>query len=159
MIADTHVPDRAKKIPDEVLKAFRNVDMIIHAGDLVVLNVLEDLKKLCPDVRAVCGNMDCIHVRNNFPDRMLIKAGEVNIGVMHGFGPVGSLMDVLKEAFKKEKVGLIIFGHSHKAFNKNKDNIIFFNPGSPTDKLFSSYNSYGIIEIKGRNIDAKIVKL
>lgn len=159
VISDTHIPGKVSKIPAEVLNAFRGADMIIHAGDLIVLDVLAELKKICPDVRVVSGNMDCIHVRNKFPEKELIKAGEVNIGVMHGFGPPDGLVGILEEAFKKDKPDLIIFGHSHSAFNEKKDNVIFFNPGSPTDKVFSSYNSYGIIEINGKNIDAKIIRL
>ncbi len=159
VISDTHIPDRAAKIPGDILNAFRGADMIIHVGDLTVLNVLEELKKICPDVRVVCGNMDCIQVCNKFPEKELIKVGEVKIGVMHGFGPPDGLVGILNQAFKKDKPDLIIFGHSHAAFNEKKENIIFFNPGSPTDKVFSSYNSYGMIEINGRKIDAKIIKL
>ncbi|MFH1397466.1 MAG: metallophosphoesterase [Candidatus Omnitrophota bacterium] len=159
VIADTHIPDRAAKIPDDILNAFIGVDIIIHVGDLTVLSVLEELKKICSDVRVVSGNMDCIQVCNKFPEKELIKVGEVKIGVMHGAGPPDGLVGILSEAFKKDKPDLIIFGHSHAAFNEKKGNIIFFNPGSPTDKVFSSYNSYGMIEIKGKNIDAKIIKL
>lgn len=39
LISDTHIPDRADKIPITVLEAFKNVDLIIHAGDLTSIRV------------------------------------------------------------------------------------------------------------------------
>ena len=60
--------------------------------------------------------------------------------------------------FKKDNVNLIIFGHSHSALNKKRGNIVYFNPGSPTDKIFALHNSYGIIEINDK-IETKIIKI
>ncbi|MDD5669687.1 MAG: YfcE family phosphodiesterase, partial [Candidatus Omnitrophica bacterium] len=58
VISDTHVTSETKKLPPAVVDEFRGVDMIIHAGDLVDLSVLKLLKTLCPNVKAVSGNMD-----------------------------------------------------------------------------------------------------
>jgi putative phosphoesterase len=158
VISDTHIPDRSKVIPDEILQAFKGADMLIHAGDLVDLNVLRQLKSICPNVKAVYGNMDPHEVRKELPEKEIIKAGNYKIGVMHGNGPAVKLIDYLSEAFKNDDVDIIIFGHSHSGFNEKIGKILFFNPGSATDKVFASYNSYGIIEINGQ-IEAKIIKL
>ena len=56
LISDTHIPDRAKELPQNVLDAFNDVDMIIHAGDLTSLDVIEKLEETAP-VMAVQGNM------------------------------------------------------------------------------------------------------
>ncbi|MDO8655790.1 MAG: YfcE family phosphodiesterase, partial [Nanoarchaeota archaeon] len=56
VIADTHIPDRAECLPKQVLDAFKQVDMVIHAGDIVDLSVLDTLKSVCKDVHAVWGN-------------------------------------------------------------------------------------------------------
>jgi len=64
----------------------------------------------------------------------------------------------LTEAFKNDKVDLIIFGHSHCGLNEKKGGILFFNPGSATDKVFAPYNSYGIIEINDK-IKATIIRI
>jgi len=63
VISDTHIPNRAKEIPPKVLEMLKGMDMILHAGDLVELSILEILKSICPDVRAVWGNMDPLKTR------------------------------------------------------------------------------------------------
>jgi len=158
VISDTHIPERSKGLPKQVGEAFKNVDMIIHAGDLVELNVLEQLKKICPNVKAVYGNMDPEEVRLKLPEKELLKIGKYTIGVMHGYGAPQNLVDLLTASFKQDKVDIIIFGHSHNSMNQKIGNILFFNPGSAVDKVFSSYTSCGIIEVNDE-IKAKIVKI
>ncbi len=158
VISDTHIPERAKVIPQAILEDFKNVDMIIHVGDLVELSVMDKLSAVCKNVLAVYGNMDPYEVRKKLPEREIIKIGKYKIGIMHGNGVPFRLIEFLRQAFKNDEVDLIIFGHSHKPlFEKNGD-ILFFNPGSPTDKIFSPYNSYGIIEINDK-IEAKIIRV
>jgi hypothetical protein len=132
--------------------------MIIHAGDFVDLKVLEQLNALCSNVKAVWGNMDPDEVRNKLPQKLIFKAGKYKIGLTHGYGPPKDLMDLMSEAFKDEKVDIIIFGHSHVSTNEKRGDILYFNPGSPTDKIFSPYNSFGIIEINDK-IEARIIKI
>jgi putative phosphoesterase len=158
VIADTHIPERAKEIPQQVLEAFKQTDMIIHAGDLADLSVLEKLKSLCKTVKAVSGNMDHNEVKARLPEKEIIEIANYRIGVMHGYGAPANLIELLELAFKNDKVDVVIFGHSHTALNEKKGNILYFNPGSPTDKIFSPYNSYGIIEINNK-IEAKIIKI
>ena len=158
VIADTHISDRAGKIPDEVLAAFKDVDLIIHAGDLVDLRVLEVLRRLSKEVKAVYGNMDPDQARKELPVKQVISVGKHRIGVMHGYGTPRMLLDVLAEEFKSDNVNLIIFGHSHEPLNLKKGDCLYFNPGSPTDKVFAPYNSFGIIEINDK-IEARIIKI
>jgi len=158
VISDTHIPINAKDIPRKILEEFKNADMIIHAGDLVDLSVLDKLNRVCKNIKAVRGNMDSPAVRNKLPEKELITVKNFRIGVMHGWGPPDKLIGMMSEAFKKDKVSLIIFGHSHQALNVKKDDIIYFNPGSPTDNVFAPYNSFGIIEIDDK-IEARIVRL
>jgi hypothetical protein len=158
VISDTHIPERAKSIPGKILEEFKGVDMIIHAGDFVNIEVLAMLKKACPDVRGVSGNMDLADVRKNFPEKEIITVGKFKIGVKHGYGPPDKLIQMMQEAFKKDDVDMVIFGHSHNALNLKEGKVLYFNPGSPTDNVFSEYNSFGIIEINDK-IEARIVKL
>lgn len=158
VIADTHMPERAKVIPDKIMEDFKAVDMIIHAGDLVDLKVVAQLKSICPNVKAVYGNMDPYEVRKALPEKEIITVGKYKIGVMHGNGPPATLVELLTGVFKNDGVNIIIFGHAHSGFNEKKGDILFFNPGSATDKINSSYNSYGIIEINDK-IEARIIKL
>ena len=158
VISDTHISDKAAGLPIEILKGLQGVDMIIHAGDLADLSVLNKLKSICHNVKAVWGNMDPPDVREELNEKEIIKAGNFKIGIMHGCGRPDNLIEILSEEFKKDNVDIIIFGHSHSSLNEKRGNILFFNPGSPTDKIFSPYNSYGIIEINDK-IEAKIIKL
>lgn len=158
IIGDTHIPDRANKIPLKVLEAFKNVDMIIHTGDLVTLDVLEQLKSVCPNIKAVWGNMDPFDIRSKLPEKEIIKIGKYKIGVMHGFGPPDNLIMLMNKEFKKDKVNLIIFGHSHRPYNEKIGDILYFNPGSVTDTVFAPFNSFGIIEIND-TIKAKIIRI
>ena len=57
LISDTHIPDWARILPLNVLDAFANVDLILHAGDLTSLKAIEELEDLAP-VMSVQGNMD-----------------------------------------------------------------------------------------------------
>ena len=158
VISDTHIPVKSKYVPKEILEAFKQVDMVVHVGDLVELEVLDQLRAVCPDVRAVWGNMDSDETRKALPEKLLFKAGGFKFGVMHGHGAPNNLPEVLSDSFKNDAVDVIIFGHSHAPLNETKDGILFFNPGSPTDKIFSPYNSYGIIEINDK-IEARIIKI
>lgn len=158
VISDTHIPDRATRIPQKILEDFKKADMVIHAGDLVNMSALEQLKEVCSKVYAVYGNMDPYDLRKVLPEKEIIQVGKFRIGIMHGFGIPSGLPELLKRLFKDDPVNVIVFGHSHAPMNEKIGETLFFNPGSATDTIFAPYNSYGIIEINDK-INAKIIKL
>jgi len=158
VISDTHIPERALDIPQEILDGFKGADLIIHAGDICDLKVLDKLRQACVDVKAVWGNMDPDSVRDKLPQKEIITVGNYKIGIMHGFGHPDSLLRLMIEEFKDSGAQVVIFGHSHRPLNEHKDGVIYFNPGSPTDKVFSPYNSYGVLEIDDK-IKARIIRL
>lgn len=158
VIADTHIPGSAAKMPSKLYTHLKNCDLIIHAGDLVEMAVLEELRKIA-ETKAVYGNMDGFKVRKALPEKIVLKTCGKSIGITHGKGAPAGIVERAKKAFKDEKLDIIIFGHSHAPFNKVIDGTLFFNPGSPTDKVFAPYRSFGIIEIEGNTIKAEIVRL
>lgn len=158
VIADTHIPERAKAIPPGVLKEIKEADMVIHAGDFTDVKVLEDLRRACKELRAVWGNMDSQELKAMLPQKDIIKFGRYKIGLMHGYGNPAYLLDSLKQEFKNDNVDLVIFGHSHRPFSEKIDGVWYFNPGSLTDDIFTPYKSYGMIEINDR-IQARIIKI
>jgi len=158
VISDTHIPVKAKEIPQEIIKAFKGIDMILHAGDIVEESVLSELKKLSKDVRAVLGNMDSPELEKILPKKDIIKVNNVKIGLIHGYGRPDQLPKVVAGEFANDKVDIVIFGHSHTAMNEKIDGVLYFNPGSATDRVFAEYNSYGIIEINGK-IKSEIIKI
>jgi hypothetical protein len=158
VISDTHIPMRAKVIPAPILESLKEMNMILHAGDLVELSVLRALKAICGNVKAVWGNMDPQEVRNRLPQKEIITIGKYRIGLTHGSGSPASLIKTVGDIFENDKVDVIIFGHSHCPVNEKRMGILYFNPGSPTDTVFSPFNSYGVIEIDDK-IEARIIKI
>ena len=155
VISDTHIPLKAKGIPVEVLNGLKGVDLILHAGDLIDVSVLEQLRKIA-EVKAVVGNMDNPEVVRTLSKKEVVKVNNFKIGLIHGFGPPNGIEERIRGEFEGN-IDVIVFGHSHSAVNETRNGVLFFNPGSPTDKFFAPFNSYGIIEINDK-IEAKIIK-
>jgi putative phosphoesterase len=158
VISDTHIPSCAEQIPPLVLEEFKKVDLVIHAGDLVDLSVLETLEAVCHEVKVVCGNMDSTVIKKRFPEKEILALGGFKIGIMHGWGAPVNLKKLLWDSFKRDGVDIIIFGHSHNSLNQTEEGILFFNPGSPTDKMFAKENTFGIITLD-KKIEGEIIKL
>ena len=156
VISDTHIPKAALDLPEAIYNDFVNVDLILHAGDLVEMNVLRKLQKLAP-VKAVYGNMDLEEVRNALPEKEIIKIGKFKIGLVHGSGSPKGLIKAVKSEFANG-IDVIVYGHSHSPFNEKIGKTLFFNPGSPTDTVFAPYNSYGILEVNDE-IQARIIRI
>jgi len=156
VLSDTHVPIAAHDMPQVVYDEARGADMIIHAGDFIDISLLDKLRSI-REVKAVYGNMDCIRIRKELKPKELFTVGRFKIGLIHGYGAPSELLEKVKGEFKG--IDCLIFGHSHVATNIKKDGVLYFNPGSPTDKIFASKNSYGILEVTDKRIEGKIVDL
>lgn len=159
VLSDTHIPEAAEDLPMKIYEDLKRVDLIIHAGDIVNLETLKKLRKI-KIVEAVYGNMDYPEVKNVLKDKIIINAGGFTIGVFHGRGAHSNIVETVKQEFstQNKKLDCIVFGHSHQPLNIVSENIIFFNPGSATDKVFAPYNSYGILEITDKII-GRIIKI
>ncbi len=160
VISDTHLHAGRIELPGEVLKALSTVDLIIHCGDFCVYEVFEYLQQIGKGkVVGVCGNMDSPEVRRKLPERDILEVEGHKIGVIHGSGAPEGIERRMLDAFADiEGIDLIIYGHTHEAADFIRDGIHFFNPGSPTDKRFARYNSYGILDI-GNRIESTIIHL
>lgn len=157
VISDTHIPTRAPSLPKKIFEYFKDIDLILHAGDLEKLEVLDDLKKINKNVIAVYGNMDPSDVASKLPSKSIIKINNFKIGLTHGYGPPEGIRQRILEEFN-EKLDCVVFGHTHNPFNEIENNILFFNPGSPTDTVFTDINSIGILKINNK-IKGEIIKL
>jgi len=159
VISDTHIPTRAKAIPRKVFEILRGSDMIVHAGDLVQLRVLEDLKETAPVV-AVHGNMDHREVVERLPRMDSIRVYDWKIGVIHDSGALFGIDRMVRLA-RENDFDVLIFGHTHSPFLKERDKTIFLNPGSPTNPLppFLSSPSVGLLKISEEAIEPRVIKL
>lgn len=146
ILSDTHIPRRAKHLPEFVLDQLKNVDHIIHSGDICELSVIETLQKLAP-VTAVYGNADTLETKQRLNETEILTLVGVTIGVFHGHGDKGKTLDRALGQFRDETVDCIIFGHSHMPYCRYHMGTLLLNPGSPTDKRRNPYYSFGILEI------------
>ena len=154
VISDTHIPNRAKKIPGKIIELFSDAALILHAGDIVDKSVIEELETIAK-VEVVKGNMDKPDVP--FPVKKVLNVEALRIGLIHGFGSPFGIRNRIRKEF--DEIDIIVYGHSHKPYNKTENGVLFFNPGTPTDKIFALYNSVGILEIKGDSVKGQIIRL
>lgn len=126
VLSDTHQNRLEPKTAGRLADLFAKVDIIMHAGDLTSLQVLDDLR--APQVLAVCGNMDGHLVKQSLPARRVLKFEGFNIGLMHGWGSPAGLADRVRQEF--EDVDCVVFGHSHRPFNQKMGKVLMFNPGA-----------------------------
>lgn len=154
VLSDTHLRV-GKALPRLVWEQLNPIDMIIHAGDLTHMGLIEELSCFAP-VRAVKGNCDGWDVP--LPDRDIIECEAYRIGLIHGdLGKGKTTPDRAFNAFKEQSVDIIIFGHSHIPFMEWRDGIFMFNPGSPTDKRREPQYSFGILDIQQGHLKAEHV--
>lgn len=156
VISDTHIPRVAPDLPRRIYDEIERSDMVVHAGDFIDEEVLDRL--LClKQTKAVCGNMDSTRLQSRLKQKESFQVEKVKIGLTHGYGAPATLVDTVAQECRGSDV--IIFGHSHSAVNSTVNGVLFFNPGSPTDNIFAKSNSYGIIEIDGKNVKGEIIKI
>jgi uncharacterized protein len=155
VLSDTHVPSIVLSLPPVIFDIFKGVELILHAGDIVELSVLDELRTIAP-VEAVAGNMDDSEVRARLPHKKIMTLGRYRVGLIHGKYKI----DVQKEMIRKEfdRVDLIVYGHSHTPFWGQVDGVYFLNPGSPTDKRYAPYNSVAILEV-GQELSAEFIRI
>jgi putative phosphoesterase len=159
LISDTHIPIAAKTIPEEVFYAFKSeVSLIIHAGDLVSLTVIDELERIAP-VLAVHGNMDSLGVATQLPEINETEILGHKIGVIHGSGGPNGFIERVESIIKGKDYEIVVCGHLHNAFVEHKFGRLFINPGSPTDKRWAERNTIGILEITSQEVSPKIIEI
>lgn len=154
VISDTHLEEYDEKMKRTVVDHFSDTDMILHAGDMVDVTVLKMFGD--KEVRAVCGNMDNYSVKEKYPEHLLFDINGFKFLLIHGWGSPWGLEERISAEFKN--VDCIVYGHTHKPANHEKDNILFFNPGSAADRYFNSSRTIGILEID-KEITGRIISL
>lgn len=145
VISDTHIKSPDKLLPNAVFQAFEGVDLILHAGDILIEEVLLQLEAIAP-VQAVSGNNDSYEIYTKHGIRKLITIDGKKIGMTHGISRGKTHMNAYSE-FIDDNVDCIVYGHSHIPHNERINNILFFNPGSATQRRFQPKHSVGILQI------------
>ena len=127
-VSDTHLR-HWRGLPLWCLRRLEGADLIVHAGDLVALPVLEQLERLAP-ITAVRGNMDAPVLKERLPARDIAEIGGIRIGLLHDPGPALGRLARLTQTFPGCDV--VVYGHTHVAKIQRVGGRMILNPGSPT---------------------------
>ena len=175
VLSDTHIYGRGRfRLPEYLLRAFQNVDLILHAGDVNIPDVLRELEQLAP-VHAVFGNNDVDEICATLPATRRIEVEDCVIGITHGdvaahgeraqpldfSGNRQTAANALSHFEFDTDVNCVVFGHSHRSLcawhQTNSNRLLMFNPGSPTDKRFGPHHSFGFLRVDGESIKGELV--
>lgn len=154
VISDTHLKEATPELTGLLAGPFRDVEMILHAGDITELAVLEGLEK--KKVQAVWGNMDSSAVRRALPAKRIITAGNFRIGLIHGGGGPQGITERLSKEFTE--VHCIVFGHTHAPLTLRQGDLFWFNSGSFRGDWVSGKKSIGLLHV-GDQITGEILWL
>jgi putative phosphoesterase len=154
VISDTHLKKVTQRLEEIYRKYLRDMDMILHAGDFVSVEVAEFLNQ--GNFHGVHGNMDPPDVISLLPEKKVIEAGSQRIGLIHGCGPAEGIEDRIWNKFSD--VDVIVYGHSHSPANHTKEGVLLFNPGTAIGYDMSGPHSIGILQID-KIVRGKIVHI
>jgi putative phosphoesterase len=153
VIADTHIPDFARRLPAAILDEAATSDLVIHAGDVTTASVLGELSQRAP-VHAVRGNNDLADVSAyGAAETLELEIEGVPVAVVHDAGPTRGRPSRMRRRFPQAR--LLFFGHSHIPMDVEEDGLRLVNPGSPTWKRRQPNPTYAVVTI-GRSIAVDI---
>ena len=133
LLADTHVPKRAKDLPAQVWRAVENADVVLHAGDWVDAALLDEFERRSKRLLGVYGNNDGAELRRRLPETASATLEGVRFSMVHETGQAKG-RELRCEALYPE-ADVLVFGHSHIPWDTASPNgLRLLNPGSPTDR-------------------------
>jgi putative phosphoesterase len=159
VIADTHLPRGARRIPDACVDRMRDADLVIHAGDISTRAVLDDLEAIGPPVVAVHGNVDSAELQNELPDARTVDADGARIAVVHDAGPRTGRLNRMRKRFPDAQA--VVFGHSHIPLHEAAadDGFQIFNPGSPTERRRQPRHTMGVAKARDGAVEFELITL
>jgi hypothetical protein len=125
----------------------RNADLILHAGDVCTVAVLDELARFAP-VTAVLGNNDGADVADwGAPETVSLEVAGLRVAMIHDSGQSAGRLGRMRRRFPD--ADLVVFGHSHIPLDESSPDGTFriFNPGSPTDRRRQPHGTIGLLEI------------
>jgi len=133
LLADTHLPKRARALSPDVWAAVESADLVVHAGDWVDIALLDELQARSARLLAVWGNNDGDRLRARLPEVARETVDGIRIAVVHETGPATGREARCEAAYPD--TDLLVFGHSHIPWDSVTPNgLRLLNPGSPTDR-------------------------
>lgn len=132
LLADTHVPQRAKEVPAQVWEQVAAADVVVHAGDWVSPDLLDTLEERSARLVGVWGNNDGPELRRRLPEVARVELGGMRWGVVHETGAKARREERMRAAYPD--LDVLVFVHSHIPWDTEHDGLRLLNPGSPTDR-------------------------
>jgi putative phosphoesterase len=141
LIADTHVPKRARDLPVRVWDEVAQADVVMHAGDWVEPSLLDTLEARSQRLIACWGNNDGAELRIRLPERADVTLEGVRFTVTHETGAASGREARMAKLYPDTDV--LVFGHSHIPWDATaKTGLRLLNPGSPTDRRRQEFCTY-----------------
>ena len=151
LIADTHVPNRARDLPAPVWDAVAQADVVIHAGDWVSPDLLDKLEARANRLVACWGNSDGEELRSRLPERADITLDGVRFTVVHETGGASGRDARMAKLYPDTDV--LVFGHSHIPWDSTAaSGLRLLNPGSPTDRRRQPFCTYMTASLLGGSL-------
>ncbi|CAN5598639.1 metallophosphoesterase [soil metagenome] len=154
VLADTHIPRRAKALPENLMPHLEEANLVLHAGDLMDPKLLDTLTAYAP-VKAVRGNLDPPEAR--LPETLEFEFGGANVAMIHDSGPKKGRRNRMRRRFPEARG--VVFGHSHIPWLEDEDGLLLLNPGSPTDKRRQPDFTFATLQVEDGEVRAEIVVL
>jgi putative phosphoesterase len=141
VLSDTHLPLRARDLPDPVWTAIEAADVVLHAGDWVSEALLDAIEARARRLIGVFGNNDGPGLRARLPEVARVELAGVRIAVVHETGPTKDREKRCAASYPDADV--LVFGHSHIPWDSVAPNgLRLINPGSPTDRRRQPFCTY-----------------
>ncbi|MEU5320254.1 metallophosphoesterase [Streptomyces sp. NPDC021056] len=159
LMSDTHLPKRAKVLPNPLLAELPRADVVLHAGDWVDTATLDLLERLSGRLVGVYGNNDGPGLRARLPEVAYAELGGLRWGVVHETGPAQGRE--ARCAARFPDLDVLVFGHSHIPWDTTAPSgLRLLNPGSPTDRRRQPHCTYmtAIVD-DGRLMDVRLHEL
>jgi putative phosphoesterase len=148
LIADTHLPKRARDLPASVWDEVARVDVVLHAGDWVEPSLLDELEARSTRLIGCWGNNDGEELRRRLPERADVVLDGVRFTVVHETGSSGGRDARMAHAYPHTDV--LVFGHSHIPWDATAPTgLRLLNPGSPTDRRRQPFCTYMTATVNG----------
>ena len=157
VISDTHLPRGARALPPRCVELCRDADLLLHCGDVVTLEVWEELQRLGPPLAGVFGNMDDFALHELLPHDRVVEVGGAKIGMVHI--PGASLDREARLAARFPGCGAVIYGHTHVPQVERFGEIWILNPGSPTERRRAPAHAMLILEVDAGEITPELIPL
>jgi putative phosphoesterase len=148
LIADTHVPRRARDLPPRVWDEVARADVVLHAGDWVVSELLDELTAKAERLVACWGNNDGDPLRSRLPERADVVLDGLRFTVVHETGASAGRDARMSRLYPDTDV--LVFGHSHIPWDSTSGTgLRLLNPGSPTDRRRQPFCTYMTAHVDG----------